>query len=646
MKFRSNISVLLWAIGLLLPVGVFAQPCSSPPSVQASADTSICSSRNRALLNATYSNAGGIEWITGNGRFFPDNETANAAYVPSFAETQAGFVDLVIQTTSHNPCPTDYDTVHVTIIAAPEEEVIGPLAICEYSSGIDYSVPTLPGGSYEWHVVGGGIDSGSGTNEISVTWASEGPGYIYCVMQDSNGCEGVGSISPISRFNFSTNEVGKATVGPDAVSYDSDAYSDGEGFGIDGNCNGSKGLDLEIAGSTFDRGKIAMTFSWQRDESNADFFERGDLKFWINGGHLRIEFEQVDPQGGTNKVGPINTQYTVPNDDLYRHFTFAYDSASGIARVLVNDSIVWEYNSGNRYSINWNGAGNAMIGQRMDGSCQGNPLLDWLNISIPISIVPGPLAGTTFVGDTSICQFGTGTYTADSNAGYQFDWEVIGGNVTSGLNTKAITAYFASPYAEVNLAVLDPATGCDTSIQVIPTIKSISNYQIQGTDTLCFGDSVYYWSASASGRTYNWSLSAGTSLSSQTMDSFYVHWNLTGTDSIFLNVSDTALGCSADDTLLVSKAAYPSPQIIGPDSTCINGTEIFTATNTIFNLNWSVNNGILNSASSDTEANITAPGSGMLQIYLEETNTSYGCATQVVKSVGLYQKPITSDIKY
>lgn len=137
-------------------------------------------------------------------------------------------------------------------------------------------------------------------------------------------------------------------------------------------------------------------------------------------------------------AGPINTGYSVPNDDVFRYFTFCYDSASGIARVLVNDSIIWNYETGTASSLYWTNAGNATVGSIMDGNCSGNPLLDWVNISIPISIYGRPVSSLS--GIDEVCVNATEAYFCDTPSYVRYSWTANTGSVVSGQT---------SPYATI-----------------------------------------------------------------------------------------------------------------------------------------------------------------------------------------------------
>ncbi len=637
---------ILFSLLLLAGSELLAQPCgNNAPFINAGNDTTICSSQNIVYLNASLRRANGATWGGGTGTFIPNNTTLNAQYVPSQAEIDNGGVTLFIFTTGNGNCSPHRDTVEITILSAPASDVRGPSKLCEYASGANYSVTALTGASYDWHVVGGTIASGLGTNSISVNWGSAGPGYIYCVQTDSNGCAGVGSIDPISRFNFSTYDLGHAEVGADAISFDSDAKTDGSGMFIDVNCGASKGLDLVVNGSSFDRGKMCMTFSWQRDESQASFFKRGNTEFYISGGVLFARFAQ-DSAGTAKTIGPLNTGYTVPNDDVFRYFTFCYDSASGIARLLVNDSIAYEYNSGGNRPLYWTGSGNAQLGTIMDGNCSGKALLDWINIAIPISIVPKP--ETSIEGDSIVCHNTNGIYYSDTLNQVRYQWSLSGGTLLSGQGTPNVEVNWTSLNPWLSLAVTDTVNGCDSIFVFFPQINQAAMPVLSGDDSLCTDEAAYVVSSNP-GHIYTWSYTGAASpLPVLYEDTFAYSYSAAGNYFIRLSVEDTSTGCSAEDSLSVWVQSYPSPAITGPSILCLQSTDVFQTPATTNTFTWSLSNANAGLVSGQNTRQISVQGLnvGSAVIQLVETVPNFGCETTATKAVQVMSTPVTGPIQH
>lgn len=188
-----------------------------------------------------------------------------------------------------------------------------------------------------------------------------------------------------SRFDFNTADLKLASIGPNGLACDPDAASNGTGYYMTTNCASTKGLDLEIPnpGALFDCNEMGMTFNFQRDESQANFFQRGGTQFYISGNIIYIQYRTDDGFGGFTNYGPFNTGYSLINDDIYREYTFEYRMTSGIARILVNGSQVWTFDGPDMRNLYWGGAGIPLVGAIMDGNCMGRGILDYVSFYTP-----------------------------------------------------------------------------------------------------------------------------------------------------------------------------------------------------------------------------------------------------------------------
>ena len=79
-----------------------------------------------------------------------------------------------------DPVTECYDEVNVevTVNPTPAPAITGVLTVCQNVTGVTYSTPNVDGNTYSWLVSGGFVTAGSGTNEITVTWDTAGPGTV------------------------------------------------------------------------------------------------------------------------------------------------------------------------------------------------------------------------------------------------------------------------------------------------------------------------------------------------------------------------------------------------------------------------------------------------------------------------------------
>jgi len=629
--FGFSLCIICWLISL-------QGKAACPGTTYAGDDSTICFSNNVVYLNAKIikpnGTAGTGYWSNFTGLFSNGSTSMTGVYYPSQAEVDSGYVDLIL-VSNQNCNPSQSDTLHIIIQSVQSTAVSGPMAICEFSSGNSYSLPSVSGLSYDWHVVGGYITSGANTNSVNVSWGAKGPGYIYVIQTDALGCVGVSSIDPISRFHFNTPDLKRAEVGSDAISYDSDAKTNGTGFVIASNCGGGKGIDLVVPGSSIDRGKMCMTFSWQRDEGQASFFKRAGTEFYINGGNLYTKLTQFDSVGSAKVIGPINTGYNVPNDDVFRYFTFCYDSASGIARVLVNDSIVWNYETGTASSLYWMGAGNAEIGTIMDGSCSGNPLLDWANISIPISILGKPTA--VLNGVDPVCLNATEAYYCDAPSYVTYAWTATGGSVMTGKSGTYATINWTQPGTNSAMLLLtDTRTSCDSSFSFAVTVNALPSVSISGNDSFCLGDSDTY-SLSSTGNLYLWGSSIG---GSGTQASFQEIWTLAGQRTVYVQVVDSTTSCSNTDTMDIWVQAYPTPSLSTPAVLCENEATLVQVSNTSHvSYTWTTTGGSVQTGQGSPEIQVLYSSAGNFVIEVQVVDNGFGCAVNESVNVNVRPKP-------
>ncbi|MDX2195420.1 MAG: gliding motility-associated C-terminal domain-containing protein [Cytophagales bacterium] len=77
----------------------------SPFGFIQSVSGAVCSDTAYISILASFTGAGGMEWLTtGTGTFFPDRFTANARYVPTAADVSRGFVDFSIRLLGSGVC--------------------------------------------------------------------------------------------------------------------------------------------------------------------------------------------------------------------------------------------------------------------------------------------------------------------------------------------------------------------------------------------------------------------------------------------------------------------------------------------------------------------------------------------------------------
>tara|TARA_B100000508_G_scaffold141093_1_gene146593 strand:+ start:106154 stop:107320 length:1167 start_codon:yes stop_codon:yes gene_type:complete len=196
----------------------------------------------------------------------------------------------------------------------------------------------------------------------------------------------------ISQFDFDSNPVTNAIIGPNASSISTSATSSPGGVGGTNGLNAGlpkMDIDMVIPGSpTFDVNGIDVSFDFQRDENGGTFFERGN-SLRMNGiSNLSVQYRVDDGVGGYNVVNSGNI-YALPNDNTFRNYRFIYTPCDGVGMVMVDGVVIWTNDGPDNRNMYWVGAGDVEFGRGMDGTGSNRTLVDNLIVgSVDCSPLP------------------------------------------------------------------------------------------------------------------------------------------------------------------------------------------------------------------------------------------------------------------
>ncbi|MFN3405077.1 MAG: gliding motility-associated C-terminal domain-containing protein [Cytophagaceae bacterium] len=139
------------------------------PVVSAGPDQDVCASVNSVPLNASMSNAGGVQWSTsGSGTFLPNATTLLATYQPSAADKIAGQVNLSIATTGNANCAAATHSMTLRFTPVPSVDA-GPEAVCSNAANIPLSGTVAIASGVTWSTLGTGTFSSTTSLNTSYT---------------------------------------------------------------------------------------------------------------------------------------------------------------------------------------------------------------------------------------------------------------------------------------------------------------------------------------------------------------------------------------------------------------------------------------------------------------------------------------------
>ena len=193
-------------------------------------------------------------------------------------------------------------------------------------------------------------------------------------------CEEVDSPELVSQFDFDTNPLTQATVGPDASSINPDTEQAGCGLRTT-SAGGSTGLDINgpNTGSVFDFTGFRLDFTYRDQEGTADIISGGNFRVYhIGSNTLGISLNLINGDTGASlSVTQTLGNFAAGDSD----YSIEYDEINGDIIYSVNGSSQTFSNVAPDFSfIDSSLASDLTIGHQLDGSGSANPSLCGISV--------------------------------------------------------------------------------------------------------------------------------------------------------------------------------------------------------------------------------------------------------------------------
>ena len=333
---------------------------------------------------------------------------------------------------------------------------------------------------------------------------------------------------------------------------------------------------------------------------------------------------------GTNNVG-----YSVPVITNATGYIWTVPTGASIISGTNTRSIVVNYSTS---------ASSGNITVKGTNSCgQGVPS------SLPITINPLPVPVIT--GSAAVCagSTGNGYSTATGMTGYV--WTVSsGGSITGGSGTASITVTWNTPGAQSVSVVYTNSSGCTAAPPTVKTVtvNPLPTPTITGNSSVCAGSTNVPYTTEASMSSYLWNIPAGGNIvSGGTTNSILVNWITPGAQTVTVNYSIPATGCTATTpvTKAVTVNSLPAPSITGTGSTCTGSAgNIYTTESGMSGYVWNVSAGgsvTSGGGPSSNTVSITWTTAGAQSVTCNYTTTA-GCtaASPTSKTVTVNTVPV------
>ncbi len=185
------------------------------PTISVGADQLLCADVPTIGVSGQVNNAGGILWTsTGTGSF--DNNTMTATnYNVTGADTTAGSIEIIGESTGNGLCRTVYDTIVIDYQSVPEVSITSPLSVCEDTSAVPLTYSFSNSSGVLLSSTGGGVFTPGSTDpaasyELSVSDTANGFARIRIETTGNGVCS-----SAVDTIEINIDEVPTINVGPD-----------------------------------------------------------------------------------------------------------------------------------------------------------------------------------------------------------------------------------------------------------------------------------------------------------------------------------------------------------------------------------------------------------------------------------------------
>jgi len=256
--------------------------------------------------------------------------------------------------------------------------------------------------------------------------------------------------------------------------------------------------------------------------------------------------------------------------------------------------------------------------------------------TLSVSVTPTPTQPETILGDTTVCQSSSQTYSISSVSGAtSYTWTLPSG-WTGSSATTSITATAGSSGGIISVTAnnsCESSTPRTLSVSVTPTPTQPET--ISGDTTVCQSSSQTYSISSVSGATsYTWTLPSGWTGSSGTTSITATAGSSGGTISVTANNS---CGSSTPRTLSVSVSPTPTqPETISGDTTvCQSSSQTYSISSVsgATSYTWTLPSGWIGSSATTSITAAAESSGGTISV---TANNSCGSSTPQTLSVTIF----------
>ena len=515
---------------------------------------------------------GTLTWVITNGIVLSGGGPTDSCVTVKWTTPPFGYISLTV-----TGCPGYCATPNV--IAVPIVSPVGPVSgdslVCVGTTSV-YTIPQCCGSNITWTLSNPGIgyiNSGQGTDQISVSWYSQGNSYVIANYYNPFlGCGGADSFKVKVRQSYSITGNNKVCQG-ELASYTTGGpgsffWSATGGLVVSGQGSNTAGILWNAAPDNYIL--TAVTLS-------PGLYCNDTVHY-----HVQILPKPAKPD---SILGPVK----ICGGNSYSYSAIVNNPSGQLSWFAQNGTV--SPNTGTPVNVTWGNTGPYSL-----SVYQTDPITGCHSdtLTLPVdTISPSGIAGSTTVCANSSTNFSI------SASGASVTWSISPptlGSVISGQGTSAISVQWNN----------NPGTGtlqisvCNHIYNVPITVNPAPHPVATVTGNLC-GSTPATLGTTLTYSSYNWNGGAG----------FLPTFTITGSGLYTVQVTD-ANGCSADTAVNIHYQPGPVASASTPANTnfCIPnpvGATLYALIGAGYTYQWQLNNGNIGGATSPTY-NATAAG--------------------------------------